>query len=86
MKKSILSLAVSAFAVVSLHAADAAKAAADKDGACCEGKACSNGAKSACAKGMPSKIALMSPKAAAAAGVDNLGSGASAKIKETSKS
>ena len=76
MKKIILSLAVTAFALASAMADNTTKATADSKASCCEGKACcsagANG-KSACTKGMPSKTALMSPKAATAAGVNILG-------------
>lgn len=72
MKKIILSLAVTAFALASAMADNTTKATADSKASCCEGKACcsagANG-KSACTKGMPSKTALMSPKAAATAGI-----------------
>ena len=72
MKKLIFSLAISAFALASVQAADipTPKAAADKDGACCDSAKSCCASKSACAKGMPSKAALMSPKAAAAGRTD----------------
>lgn len=72
MKKLILSLAVTAFALASAMADNNTKATADSKASCSsDGKACCSvdgKGKSACTKGMPTKTVLMSPKAAAAAG------------------
>lgn len=67
MKKIILALAVSAFALTSvLNAADTKVVVTDKDkGACCDmTKSSCCASKSACSK-TPSKGIAMSPKAAA---------------------
>ncbi|MDB6022031.1 MAG: hypothetical protein JWQ04_1888 [Pedosphaera sp.] len=69
MKKLILCVAASAFALASSVQADnSTKAPADKNATCSEGSKSCCGGKSACTKSMPSKTVLMSPKAAAAAG------------------
>jgi hypothetical protein len=68
MKKLILSLAVSAFALAAVQADNNAKAPSEKNATCCEANKTSCCSKSACTKGMPTKTVLMSPKAAAAAG------------------
>ena len=69
MKKLILSLTVTAFALASALADGNTKASADSTACCSDAKAsCSAGGKSACKKGMPSKTVLMSPKAAASMG------------------
>jgi hypothetical protein len=73
MKKLILSLAISAFALTLSVQADSnstttTKAPAAKKATCTDSsKDCCSGGKSAC-KSMPSKTVLMSPKAAALAG------------------
>ena len=68
MKKIIVCLTVSAFALVSsLHAGDT-KTCTDKSmTSSAKGASCCSGGKSACAK-MPTKTVLMSPKASVAAG------------------
>jgi hypothetical protein len=67
MKKLIICLTVSAFALVSSHAGDSKPCTGKDKAACSDKKACCS-EKSMCSKGAPSKNVLMSPKAAAQAG------------------
>jgi hypothetical protein len=68
MKKLIICLTVSVFALASTYAGDTKAACKDKDKAACADKKACCSEKSMCSKGAPAKNVLMSPKAAAQAG------------------